>query len=361
MDGIELPLWILPDAASQADAPPLLCVDGVFGDHPLHLSHWPGNRTPADLRHDLSTGSSLAFVKLAPEERARRLAGLAAAANNHFDTDGTCALWALYHPAEALAREEALLHVAAAGDFFHVPTDRAFCIDQVVAWSCDARRSPLAHELREAADRARYERATAFLFEHLAGLLDGELEPFRDAWEEPLETLQADRADLASAAREDLVHLEWTWWTAPRGAASARGGADARRGDAFDPGRHALFSGTPHDRILVEGPSEAGTTYRFLLGTRSWFDLSSPAPLPRPDLAALSARLNELEGTDPASASAWRSQADAGASPELWFGAADNPAFSEHAGASLHPSRLAPEKLRAEIADALRAALVLPD
>ena len=350
----DLPLWILADEASQRSAPPVLCVDGVFGDHPLHLSHWPGNQTPAELRHDLSSGSALLFAELAEAERAQRLRGLTAVANNHFDTDGTCALWALYHPEQALARRAALLEVAAAGDFFHVPSTRAFCIDAVVANVGDAERSPLAHELAGAGDRARFERATTFLFEHLAALLDGDLEPFRELWAPELEALEADRCDLRDAAREDLVHLEWTWWTAPAGATSARGGA------AFDPGRHALFGATPHDRILVEGPGPAGTTYRFLLGTRSWFDLVSRAPLRRPDLARLAARLNELEGCDPAAACAWRAQPDAGASPELWFGTDANPAFAEHAGACLRPSALAPERVRAALADALRAALVLP-
>ncbi len=355
MDGLDLPLWILPGDESEACAEPVLCVDGVFGDHPLHLSHWPGNRTPADLRHDLSTGSALAFSRLDDGERARRTAGLVAAANNHFDTDGTCAAWALYHRADALARADALLAVAAAGDFFHLPSEDAFCVDRVIGHVGDARRSPLAAELEGAGDRVRYERATAFLFEHLAGLLDGDLAPFRDLWEPELEDLRADRADLKRAAREDLVHLEWTWWSAPDGARSTRGA------DVFDPGRHALFGTTPHDRVLVEGPGAGGTTYRFLLGTRSWFDLVSPPPLPRPSLERLAERLNELEGCDPAAETAWRAQADAGASPELWFGTADHETFAEHAAGCLRPSALAPTRVRAEIADALRAALVLPE
>ncbi len=61
-----------------------------------------------------------------------------------------------------------------------------------------------------------------------------------------------------------------------------------------------------------------------------------------------------------AAESAWRSQADAGASPELWFGTDANPSFAEHAGGCLRFSALAPERVRAAVADALRAGLALP-
>ena len=53
---------------------PVLSVDGYFGAPGLNLSHWPGNETPEDLRHDLSTGSALLFARLEPEVREERAA-----------------------------------------------------------------------------------------------------------------------------------------------------------------------------------------------------------------------------------------------------------------------------------------------
>ena len=50
-------------------------VAGVFGADGLHLSHWPGNRTPSGLKRDLSTSIALEFARLPADERARLTAG----------------------------------------------------------------------------------------------------------------------------------------------------------------------------------------------------------------------------------------------------------------------------------------------
>ena len=48
-------------------------------------------------------------------ERERRAEGCVAVVNNHSDTDGLCATYAVLHPREALALEQELLDAAAAG------------------------------------------------------------------------------------------------------------------------------------------------------------------------------------------------------------------------------------------------------
>ena len=143
------------------------------------------------------------------------------------------------------------------------------------------------------------------------------------------------------------MHLDVAVFTAPDG--SGRG-----------PGRHALFGTTSADRVLVVGTRGSGATYRFVLNTTSWFDLASGPRLPRPDLDALAARLNELEGADPAGAIAWRAQATASPSPELWHGQADVEMFAEHAP-WLVESRLAPKIVKNALFDALRAAWTFPE
>ena len=54
-----------------------------------------------------------------------------------------------------------------------------------------------------------------------------------------------------------------------------------------------------------------GTTFRLVISTLGWFDPPSGPAQPRPDLAALATHLNELEGSAPDEAVAWRHQ-DAG-------------------------------------------------
>ncbi len=325
----------------------LISVDGAWGQPGLNLSHWPGNASPRELRHDLSTGVALNFARL-PDARRRELAaGCVAIANNHVDTDGVCALFAVKHAALALAREDRLLEAAWAGDFFRVPSERAFQVDAVVSGLYDEERSPWRERFGSLTGCERRELVTVEIVERFAAMLDGDLTEYADLWRPALESLRADRVELARAQRDELVHLDVAVFTAPDG--SGRG-----------PGRHALFGTTAADRVLVVGPHGGGAIYRFLINTTSWFDLASGPRLPRPDLEALAARLNELEGADPASAVAWRAQPSASPSPELWHGRADAAMFAEHA-TWLVPSRLAPKIVKTALFDALRAAWTFPD
>lgn len=335
----------------------LISVDGAWAQPGLNLSHWPGNTTPRELRHDLSTGVALNYARLPIERRRELAAGCTAIANNHADTDGVCALYAVAHPDAALARAGRLLDAAWAGDFFRVPDERAFQVDAVVAGHYDEERSPWRARFAGLDERARRELVTVELVARFGEILDGDLAEHADLWRPALESLRADRADLARAQRDDLVHFDAAVYTAPDGASASRPHA---RVPHYDPGRHALFGSTSADRVLVVGPRGAGATYRFVIGTASWFDLASGPRLARPDLERLAARLNELEGTEPAHDLAWRAQPTASPSPELWFGARDAEWFAEHASV-LAPSRLAPKLVRTEIVDALRAAWTFPD
>lgn len=343
---MDLPFRIQSEPGDE----PLLSVDGAFGAPGLNLSHWPGNATPADLRHDLSTGIALAFARLDADERARRAAGCVAVANNHYDTDGVLAAFAVLAPDAALPRAAAMLDAAAAGDFFRCPTELAFQIDRVVTEYADPARSPIADRFAGLDDRARWEAATRALFEVLPRLLDGDVEPERELWHASLERLRADRERIEAAPLDDLVHLDAAVFTAPPGDAAP-----------FDPGRHAFFERVHADRVLLLGARDGGTSARFVLSTKSFFDLATERTQPRPDLPALAARLNELEGTAPDGEVAWRHQSPTGASPELWFGRAGLPLYAEHAGEFLAASRVDPLAIKREVLEALRRVFVFPD
>jgi hypothetical protein len=341
---VELPLRIVASALPD----PAISVDGAWGQPGLNLSHWPGNTTPAALRHDLSTGVALHFARLRQNERERLADGCRTIANNHFDTDGCCAMFAVRRPESALAREGKLLEAAAAGDFFQTPSDHAFRLDAVITNLADPERSPWSDRFRGLDDVSKHTLLVTEIVERMPELLDGDLAEFADLWRPEAEDLAADRAALVAAARDEIVHLDHCVWEGPAGA-------------AFDPGRHALFGTTKSDRILAIGrPAGGGTTYRFLLSTLSWFDLVTRTALPRPDLGSLAARLNEAEGTPSGAVTAWRFQATESPSPELWFGDAELEFFSERSPA-LRPSRLEPAFVRREIAEALRASWRFPE
>ncbi len=348
---MELPLRY----QSAAGAEHVISVDGAFDAPGLNLSHWPGNRTPLALRRDLSTEIVLAFGALPAKERDELAQGCSAIVNNHYDTDGNCALFAARHPELARPRAAALIEAAAAGDFFRGSSERGFAIDCIVSAIVDPVRSPIARDLAGLSDLARWQRASEFLFEHFPRLLDGELADFRALYETELAALRCDVKDLERAAKDDIAHLDLCVWTAPLNTASSR--AATQR--CFDPGRHALFHDSARDRVLAIGPRREGTTYRLVFSTLSWFDLVTRTTLPRAPLAELAAKLNDLEGISADAEVAWRSQATGTPSPEVWFGRAQHEMFAEHC-AALEPSRQTPAIVRRTITDALRDALALP-
>lgn len=343
---MDLPVRIVRVPSSER----VISVDGAWDAPGLNLSHWPGHRTPRELQHELSTGVALNFARLAPERRAQLSEGCRAIVNNHYDTDGSCSLFAVHRPETALRFERQLLDAAAAGDFFAFPSDDALRVDSIVAGLPDPERSPIAERIRQRSGEDRYQVATDFLLEHLHEILAGDFEPYRALWESVLERAHADRAELALAARDDVAHLDWTTWVARPSAASP-----------FQPGRHALFGATEHDRALIASPTGAGSAlYRLVISTRSWFDLPNRERARRPDLAQLAARLNRLEGVGDDDALRWRAQAADSPSPEVWFGSDDVDEFAEHSRA-LAPSALDVVVVRRAIADVFRDALALPD
>ena len=326
---------------------PVLSVDGYFGAPGLNLSHWPGRETPEDLRHDLSTGSALLFARLDEGERARRAEGCVAVVNNHSDTDGLCATYAVLHPEQALRRETELLEAAAAGDFFQVPSDQAFCIDHLVSRWREAETSPIAARLAECPDEAAQRQLVIVdLLERLPSWLEGGYTEHEEIYGPALERMRADVGSLKSAARDDLVHFDLTVWT---------GKAESR----FTPGRHALYHETEADRVLLLSPSAEGTRCRFIINTTSWFDMVTREQLERPDLQALCAKLQELERAAGSDAE-WHTHDSTNPAPELWCGAAGQPSFDEH-NELLKPSMLSPEVLKHEVVEALRAVWVFPE
>ena len=318
---------------------PVLTVDGSFGAPGLELSHWPGNRTPRELRHRLSTGSALAFAALPEAERARRLEGLTSIANNHYDTDGLCAAWALLHPARALDLREPLLATAAAGDFFQLPDEVAFVRDVLIQACVDPARSPVAKDLAGLDDHERRARASEYVLEELgpwlaSGLEDPPLARHADLWRPALERLRNDLALLDGAGRTEHPDLDLTRFELAAPAEAL-------------PGRHALFGRTDRDRVLLSAPAGAGWRHRLVVGTRSWFDLDpADAPTPRFDLAATAARLAEREPER--DGAAWRFDAGPQPSPELWFGGPTHALFEEH-HRDLAASRLEPRAVVAAV------------
>jgi hypothetical protein len=295
------------------------------------LSHWPGNSTPAAVKHDLSTGIALNVARLAPEARQALLGDFDEVANNHYDTDGALSAFALLQPEAALAREELLLDAAACGDFSVWRGEDALAVELSVMQLTHGPSSPLAAQMQAGqSDDERHALAYDWLLEHLPEVLD---DPFA------LESLWADEH---ARIVDDVQRIE-------EGT-----GVSARFYPEMDlalvsSDRPITEVGLNHaagdcSRVLYLLPSREGYRYRFRYRVESWFELVSRKVPPRPSLRPALALLERAEGAAGKGRGTWWCDDPQSPVCELGFGdrATRGSAFEAPAVEKDPPSRLLP-------------------
>jgi hypothetical protein len=255
------------------------CVS-VDGNAPgrLNLSHWPGNRTPAALRHDLSTGICLKLA--AAPDRLETLKGFTTVTNNHWDTDGVCSAFAMTQPGLAVVHGQILLSAALVGDFGHFTTPEGLKIELTLTALTKRHDSPVASQRFED-DLDRRQAQYDFALELMPRLL----------------------------AKPDL-HADWfarEFWTIQQDLRALREGeAEIERFDALDLAivvadrplhEVAVNTVTACERILVAQVGDSGLyKYSLALTTLSWFDMVSGPPRRRVDWTSLADALNAEAG-----------------------------------------------------------------
>jgi len=121
-----------------------ISVDGLVPKS-FHLSHWEGNKTPAPLKADTATEVVLRYLShpnrrdLFPEVRI--------ITNNHFDTDGLLAIWALLNPKKAQPMAGRLISAAEAGDFSVFSSEEGLQVHLLVQALCHAEESPFRGDI----------------------------------------------------------------------------------------------------------------------------------------------------------------------------------------------------------------------
>lgn len=296
----------------------MISVDGVTPLGP-NFSHWPGHRTPPELRDDLSTGILLRLAALPPQQRATYLAGHDVVTNNHVDTDGILSVFTLLHPDAALQHRDLLLAAARCGDFQTFTSDAALAIELTLsaitsAVDADGLGGP-----------AKRQRQYEVALEHVPRLL---ADPFVER-----ERIAADferiRADV-EFARSDAVRVE-------HHAALDLAVIDAPR----ELDRVAFNTAAGADsRVLTLVPYGRGHLVRVWQRVESWFDLVSRVVPPRTELSGLAARLEALEA--PEAEAHWHAHPPTDPVPECWFGeVGDGPSFGPTVSGALCVSRLA--------------------
>ncbi|MCY2957599.1 MAG: DUF6687 family protein [Planctomycetota bacterium] len=277
-----------------------LSVDGMTPSGP-NLSHWPGNRTPAAWKADLSTGICLNFSRADAAEQKNFLGDASVVLNDHYDTDGFCSLLAILHPEVAQPREELLLLAAATGDFGLLHTWRGFAIDRIVSHLASP-ASPVAAEFHNLSGAekcfARYQwlLANARLVldqpEHFAALYKDELALIRGQIDAGL------RGAVALTHHRDL------------GFAIL-----ATTGNAH---RMTLNTLAGAYRVMHLQNTADGPLYRFHDRTESWFEMVTKKPPLRRDLRPLAKALNQIE--PPQDGAQWCADAPTEPIPEIYFG-----------------------------------------
>jgi len=245
----------------------------------LCLSHWPVSPTPPALAHDLSAGSAFRYLR-----SRRRWPPAECVTTDHYDQDGLVTAFALSRPAEALAREDRLVAVAAAGDFAVAPSPAparvAFALASLGQQGDGAGASPL--------DGSIHLRA----LEVLAEWVD-EPERCRTRWEEEEAfvdgseaALSSGRLALAERPELDLAVLsssgaDWPWRQHWEFTHRAEGPVHPV----------ALHRRTERSRVICLTPPRYELRFRY----EGWVRLASRRVAPRLDLEPLADELTSLE------------------------------------------------------------------
>lgn len=244
------------------EAPPeAIACDGLVEGAGLHASHWAGNRTPAHLKADTS-------VEIALRCAAAGVPAEAVVTNNHFDTDGALAVFALVDPERAVRHAALITAAAEAGDFEE--------------WPADERGLRLEMAIRALARGARGEEdAYARALPAIAALLE-DVDGRQDLWGAEWEALLAAEQRAAAGAVEVERHGRVAVFV-------------HRRGEAELPGP-VLWRRQPEGvtRWLLAFEAESGAwTYRYERLRHAWADTVRRPSIAPPSRNAIAQELGE--------------------------------------------------------------------
>ena len=316
---------------------PHLSVDGMT-PHGPNLSHWPGNRTPAAWKADLSTGIALRFARADAAAQQAFLGDVEVVCNDHYDTDGFGSLLAILRPDVAFAREELLLAAAATGDYGVWHSWRGFAVDRTIA-RLAAPESPVRGAFHGVSDPdelalRRYE----WLLANPESVLD-QVGQFRALYADEMARVQHEIERGLAGAIERRIRPEIGFGVL-----------------TSDGPRHRMTLNTLAGayRVLHVQRDPDGVRYRYHDRTESWFELVTLRTPARRDLRPVAARLAALEPAR--DGAAWTADAPGEPIPELYFGVPSRQEYGQLTR-ELRPSALRPEQVVAAFVEAFAAPL----
>ncbi|HEY2963115.1 MAG TPA: DUF6687 family protein [Pyrinomonadaceae bacterium] len=277
---------------------PKLSVDGTV-PHSVHLSHWEGNETPAELKADTSTEIALNLV--ASPQRDKFTKGIDLVTNNHFDTDGVLSCWTVLTGERALQYRDLLVSAAEAGDFSEHSSDDGVRVSIAIQGAEQSSPnnddgSPLAQMVagREFATRITDNDALAYesVFPEVERLLTN-VNAYESLWREgwtsvaeAIESFERGRSQVQEYAgsRISLVTLA----------------AEIFSGGGFSPTRHsapftAISKFARGEMFLIGIPTSGGWFYRLDYPYYSWAETVVRPRIVHRDLTEALRLLNDKE------------------------------------------------------------------
>src|SRR5689334_286850 len=279
---------------------PKLSVDGVVPNS-IHLSHWEGNETPAELKADTSTEIALNLVASPRPDIFTQ--GVDLVVNNHFDCDGVLSCWVVLNGERALEYRDVLIAAAEAGDFSEHSSDEGVKVSIAIQGAEQSSPSnddgsPLAQMLagHEFATRIADNDALAYelIFPEVERLLTN-VDAYEPLWAEgwknvaqAIESFERGRSQVRefADARISLVTL------AP----------EIFDGSGFSPTRHsapftAISKFARGEMFLIAIPATGGWFYRLDYPYYSWAETLVRPKIVHRDLAPALRSLNEREAS----------------------------------------------------------------
>jgi hypothetical protein len=278
---------------SGLDNVPKLSVDGTVGNS-IHLSHWQGNETPAEVKADTST--EIALNVAASPNRDTLTHGIELVTNNHFDTDGVLSVWTMLNGERALELRDKLIPAAEAGDFSEFTNENAIRASIAIQGSDqpisgDDSGSPLARQLAGAVvdDDAR---AYDLVLPEVERLLT-QTDEYEDLWRGPWQQIATsiDSFERSASSVQEFADARLSLVTIAREVFGPSG---------FDPALHAApFTAISRyakgQLFLIAIRYQNGWAYRIDYPYYSWAETIVRPRIERRNFAPLLSRLNQLE------------------------------------------------------------------
>jgi hypothetical protein len=330
---------------SGLDNVPKLSVDGTVSNS-VHLSHWQGNETPAEVKADTST--EIALNVIASPNKNELTQGIELVTNNHFDTDGVLSVWTMLNGERALELRDKLIPAAEAGDFSEFTKENAIRVSIAIQGSdqpitAGDGGSPLARQLAGAAvdDDARAYELVLPKVERLLTRTD----EYENLWRRPWQQIETsiNSFERGASSVEEFADARLSLITIARDVFGASG---------FDPARHAApFTAISRyakgQLFLIAIPYQNGWAYRIDYPYYSWAETIVRPRIERRNFAPLLSRLTQMESRN---AGQWALDTSELASAVKFTGSDGRLAAS-----ALAPDRVA-EAIRGELAASEAAA-----